>query len=300
MYQNLPVLLMIAACSGRATPSNEAAEVAADAPAGVMSGSAAGGLASSQQRAEVAPADVVAPSDVTLPSSSSVVPVELAPLLAVSPREVSLDRRPLVQLGASGDLPPATRKGMLVSTVHEALVFEFQQRRERELNLAGAVTLPQHLNVAIDAATPWATVAALLYSAGQARYEAHHFVVRGAGGERRAVPVELPSLGDLDRPIGLTVRVDPAGFAVVDAGGGVAGGAAAGEPPQPKAGVPLDAAALTAAARDRKAASPASEVVRLDIAPAATWAQVVVALDATRSDERGPLFPVVIFGSGVE
>ena len=280
MFRSLPALLLIVACSGRAAPAPAPVEVApADGPS------------------EPSPVDRWTPVDgvpgLDLPRSTGADPVEPAATLTVSGREVALDRRPLAELGPDGALAPGARQGLLVPAVREALETARLTHQEAELLHTGAVGEPPHLNLAIHAATPWSTVAALVYTAGQSGYLRHDLLVRGAAGDLRAVRVELPGLADLDRPVGLHVRVDPGAFAFLDAGGAPASG-----PPETTR---VDAAGLKVAARARKAAAPDAASVHLDIAPTATWADVIAAIDATRADDDGaPLFPRVLFGSRAE
>lgn len=274
MRLSLILWLIVAACSGRGPTSTT--------------------------RASAAASGLGVPADLTLALSSAREPVARAPMIAVSPREITVEGQSLVQLGATGDLLPAQRTGMLIPAVFDALAIERQQQSERDLLRGDSVDGPHHLNIAIDASTPWATVAAVLYTSGQAQHEQHRFVVTTAAGELRAIRSEFPTLADIDRQIGLTVRVDRASLAVIEASARVADGSSDPESTQERERIPVDAAALTAAARARKQAEPERQAVLLDIAPGATWAQVVSALDATRDDELGALYPSAMFGHGVD
>jgi len=212
------------------------------------------------------------------------------------------DVETLVSLDSGARVPAEARmggeRGFLITALHAAV-----EERLRHGDL------PPELGLEVRPATPFRTVAEVVYTVAQAGVERLELVVR-AGDHVRAHPLAPPRLDSLVEgmlegavaPLGLSLTITADGAVVAGSGGRVAPGcgetSTGPEPTIAAAGGAVDADALRACLRRIKDSFPDEDTITVSADPEIAFEHVVRAAVAAAGMEQ-ELFPHTLLSAGI-
>lgn len=246
------------------------------------------------------------------PDGANTVRIPTTAVLVVSSSQILVDGEEVVTLDQDGTVAEEFKRGTMITPLYDHL----QEKIDQFKALVPGLPVDGVLVIDAGPAIPFSLLREVMYTAGQAQYGVHQFVVQREG-QGSVIEVSLPTIGEAKvdsentgKPLMLTIAIVEGGFIVGGNAVALAVGDQAEEPRKPT--IPTDAqknqqfAALSELLVQVKKEFPQETVAIVIPAANTSYATIMETLQATSShtpdgtDAPMTLFPTQIIAGGAQ